>query len=47
MRIPELSWDRRGNFANKKDLRTNIERFIAYFNATMANPSARPTLKNL
>lgn len=27
---------RRGNFATKK--RTNIERFIAYFNATMAKP---------
>src|SRR5487761_20441 len=29
---------RRGNFATKKDLRTKIERFIAYFNATMAKP---------
>ena len=29
---------RRGNFATKKDLRTSIERFIAYFNATMAKP---------
>ena len=27
---------RRGNFATKKDLRTKIEQFIAYFNATMA-----------
>jgi len=29
---------RRGNFTTKKDLRTKIERFIAYFNATMAKP---------
>jgi transposase len=29
---------RRGNFTTKKDLRTTIERFIAYFNATMAKP---------
>jgi hypothetical protein len=29
---------RRGNFATKKDLRTKIERFIAYFNTTMAKP---------
>jgi len=29
---------RRGNFATKKDLRTKIEQFIAYFNATMAKP---------
>src|SRR5438093_1158375 len=29
---------RRGNFATKKDLRTKIERFITYFNATMAKP---------
>ena len=29
---------RRGNFASKKDLRTKIEQFIAYFNATMAKP---------
>jgi transposase len=29
---------RRGNFATKKDLRTKIERFITYFNATMARP---------
>ena len=29
---------RRGNFATKKDLRTRIEQFIAYFNATMAKP---------
>jgi transposase len=29
---------RRGNFATKKDLRTKIEKFIAYFNATMAKP---------
>jgi transposase len=29
---------RRGNFATKKNLRTNIERFIAHFNATMAKP---------
>ena len=29
---------RRGNFVSKKDLRTKIERFIGYFNATMAKP---------
>jgi transposase len=29
---------RRGNFASKKDLRTRIEQFIAYFNRTMAKP---------
>jgi transposase len=29
---------RRGNFTTKKDLRSKIERFIAYFNATMAKP---------
>jgi transposase len=29
---------RRGNFATKKALRTKIEQFIAYFNATMAKP---------
>jgi len=29
---------RRGDFASKQDLRTKIERFIAYFNATMAKP---------
>jgi transposase len=29
---------RRGDFVSKKDLRTKIERFIAYFNATMAKP---------
>jgi transposase len=29
---------RRGNFATKQDLRTRIEQFIAYFNATMAKP---------
>jgi transposase len=29
---------RRGNFVTKKDLRTKIERFIAYFNTTMAKP---------
>jgi len=29
---------RRGNFACKKDLRTKIEQFIAYFNKTMAKP---------
>jgi hypothetical protein len=29
---------RRGNFATKKQLRTRIEHFIAYFNATMAKP---------
>lgn len=29
---------RRGNFATKKQLRTRIEQFIAYFNATMAKP---------
>jgi transposase len=29
---------RRGNFATKKDLRTKIEQFITYFNATMAKP---------
>jgi len=29
---------RRGNFASKKGLRTKIEQFIAYFNATMAKP---------
>jgi hypothetical protein len=30
---------RRGNFPTKKELRTKIEQFIAYFNATMAKPS--------
>jgi transposase len=29
---------RRGNFATKEQLRTKIEQFIAYFNATMARP---------
>ncbi len=29
---------RRGNFLTKKDLRTMIEQFITYFNATMAKP---------
>jgi transposase len=29
---------RRGNFTTKKELRTKIEQFIAYFNATMAKP---------
>jgi transposase len=29
---------RRGHFTSKKDLRTKIEQFIAYFNATMAKP---------
>jgi transposase len=29
---------RRGNFATKKDLRSKIGQFIAYFNATMAKP---------
>ncbi len=29
---------RRGNFATKKELRTKIKQFIAYFNATMAKP---------
>jgi len=29
---------RRGNFVTKKQLRTKIEQFIAYFNATMAKP---------
>jgi len=29
---------RRGDFTSKKDLRTKIEKFIAYFNATMAKP---------
>jgi transposase len=29
---------RRGNFPTKKALRTKIEQFIAYFNATMAKP---------
>jgi transposase len=29
---------RRGNFASKKQLRTKIEQFISYFNATMAKP---------
>jgi hypothetical protein len=29
---------RRGNFATKKQLRTRIEQFIVYFNATMAKP---------
>ena len=29
---------RRGDFASKQDLRTKIEQFIAYFNATMAKP---------
>jgi hypothetical protein len=33
---------RRGNFASKNALRTKIEEFIAYFNRTMANPSAGP-----
>jgi hypothetical protein len=28
----------RGNFASKDMLRTRIEQFIAYFNATMAKP---------
>jgi transposase len=29
---------RRGNFASKQMLKTRIEQFIAYFNATMARP---------
>jgi transposase len=29
---------RRGSFASKKELRTKIEQFIAYFNKTMAKP---------
>ena len=29
---------RRGDFTSKQDLRTKIEQFIAYFNATMAKP---------
>ena len=29
---------RRGNFASKDVLKTKIEQFIAYFNATMAKP---------
>jgi hypothetical protein len=29
---------RRGDFASKQDLRTKIEQFITYFNATMAKP---------
>ncbi|MCP4385621.1 MAG: IS630 family transposase, partial [Hyphomicrobiales bacterium] len=29
---------RRGNFASKQDLRAQIERFITYFNQTMAKP---------
>ena len=29
---------RRGNFATKKELRTKIDQFITYFNATMAKP---------
>src|SRR6266581_3269721 len=29
---------RRGDFVTKKDLRTKIEQFITYFNATMAKP---------
>jgi hypothetical protein len=29
---------RHGNFSFKKDLRTKIEKFIAYFNATVAKP---------
>jgi hypothetical protein len=29
---------RRGDFASKRDLRTKIEQFIAYFNKTMAKP---------
>jgi hypothetical protein len=29
---------RRGNFASKEMLKTRIERFITYFNATMARP---------
>jgi transposase len=38
---------RRGHFTSKRDLRTQIERFIAYFNETMAKPfrwtmTARP-----
>ncbi len=38
---------RRGNFASKDVLKTKIEQFIAYFNATMASLSAGPTLENL
>ena len=29
---------RRGDFTSKQDLRTKIQRFIAYFNETMAKP---------
>jgi transposase len=29
---------RRGNFASKQMLKTRIEQFITYFNATMAKP---------
>ena len=29
---------RRSNFTSKKDLRTKIEQFVAYFNETMAKP---------
>jgi transposase len=29
---------RRGNFASKQMLKTGIEQFITYFNATMARP---------
>ena len=29
---------RRGNFSSKQMLKTRIEQFIAYFNATMARP---------
>ncbi len=38
---------RRGDFASKKALRTKIEAFIAYFNKTMAKPSAGPCKQNL
>jgi hypothetical protein len=38
---------RRGNFASKQMLKTRIEQFIAYFNATMARPFRWPTRESL
>jgi transposase len=38
---------RRSSFASKAELRAKIEQFIAYFNRTMAKPSAGPTQENL
>ena len=38
---------RRGNFASKQMLKTRIEQFITYFNATMPGPSAGPTQESL